>query len=571
MRSNTFGITFPEFLGSLENLQYLNLSNAGFWGAIPSTLGNLSSLEYLDLKYSWGLCVENIEWLKGLVSLKHLIMHGVDISLVGSDRIKTLNKLPSLTELDLCSYLLSGSIQPLNFLNLTSLAVVNLSFNKFNSKIPDWLVNISSLVSVDMSYAGFYERIPLGFKELPNLQLLNFSGNKILTASSYQLFKGKWEKIQVLDLSDNKIHGKLPVSFGNMTFLTHFDLLLNNVEGGIPGSIGKLCNLEFFRMSIDNLTGTLPELLEGTEHCLSKSPLPSLKYLDLSANQLVGKLPEWLSKLENLVKINLYNNSIHGPIPASFGESTKNLTELVLGQNKLNGTLPETIGHLSELSMLDVSSNHLSGTLNGTHFLNHGKLKHLFFSFNSFTLNVSSNWVPPFQVQDLGLGSCHLGPSFPVRLKTRKEVTFLDFSNASISGSIPSWLWDISLNLTSSNVSFNQLEGHLPSPLRVAPSADADFSSYLFEGPIPLLIGETELLNLSNNKFSGPIPKDIGDYPPPHLIFLSLSGNKIDGEIPASLGNLQYVQAIDLSDNNLTGSIPPNIGNLFLLNGTGPQ
>ncbi|MCI13886.1 LRR receptor-like serine/threonine-protein kinase FLS2-like, partial [Trifolium medium] len=42
---NTFKkIPIPKFFGSLVNLQYLNLSNAGFAGLIPPHLGNLSHL-----------------------------------------------------------------------------------------------------------------------------------------------------------------------------------------------------------------------------------------------------------------------------------------------------------------------------------------------------------------------------------------------------------------------------------------------------------------------------------------------------------------------------------------------
>ena len=44
-------IPIPKFFGSLKNLQYLNLSNCGFKGAIPPTLENLSNLQYLDLSF----------------------------------------------------------------------------------------------------------------------------------------------------------------------------------------------------------------------------------------------------------------------------------------------------------------------------------------------------------------------------------------------------------------------------------------------------------------------------------------------------------------------------------------
>ncbi|KAL0008807.1 hypothetical protein SO802_010309 [Lithocarpus litseifolius] len=374
---NTFnGIPIPIFFGSLENLQYLNLSNAGFSGTIPPNLGNLSSLEYLDVKLST-LTVDNLEWMAGLVSLKHLTMNEVDLSMVGSD---------------------SGPAQ-------------------WNST---WL------------------------GELPNLRTLNFAGNNNLTASCFQLFEGTWKKIEVLDLASNKLRGELPTSFGSMTSLTHVDLFANNVEGGIPSSI------------------------------------------------------DWLGQLKNLVQLDLEYNSLQGPIPTSLG-SLLHLTELGLGGNQLNGTLPESLGQLSELFYFDVSSNHLTGIVNESHFSKLTKLKFLHLSSNSFTLNFSSNWAPPFQIQYLDMGSCHLGPSFPTWLKSQEQVTYLDFSNASIS--------------------------------------DVDLSSNLFEGPISLPVVAIELLDLSNNRFSGPIPINMGAYMH-NQIFLSVSSSNITGNIPASLGEL---------------------------------
>jgi Leucine-rich repeat (LRR) protein len=41
---------FPEFLGSLKNLRYLNLSAIQFDGRISPQLGNLTKLQYLDLE-----------------------------------------------------------------------------------------------------------------------------------------------------------------------------------------------------------------------------------------------------------------------------------------------------------------------------------------------------------------------------------------------------------------------------------------------------------------------------------------------------------------------------------------
>ncbi|KAM6570710.1 hypothetical protein CsatB_018695 [Cannabis sativa] len=567
---NTFkGISVPKWFGSLKHLRYLNLSNAGFSGSFPSSIGNLSRLEYLDiecsyidlLEYSFGLYVDNLEWITGLVSLKHLVMNRVDLSMVGLDWIKILNNLPSLTELHMSSCNLIGPIPSISFVNSTSsLAVIVLSENSFiNSKLLDWLANISTLVTVDVSYAGLSGNIPLGFSQLPNMETLRLGWNHNLTANCSQFFEGRWESIQILDLAYNKLYGKIPASIGNMSSLTYLDLSYNNVQGGIPSSIGMLCNLESCDISNNNLSESLSNYLEGTHStCHTKGPLPSLKYLHLSNNELVGMLPEWLGQLRNLVELNLGYNLLHGPIPKSLW-SLQNLTDLKLDGNKLNGTLPNSLGQLSKLSTFDVSFNQLSGVITETHFLKLHKLKYVHLSSNYFTMAFNSNWTPPFQAKYLFLGSCRLGPSFPTWLRSQKEVNFLDLSNSSISGSIPDWLWEISSNLILLNVSFNQLKGHLPNPFNIALSI-VDLSSNQFEGPIPIPNGNTELLVLSNNKFSGPIPNDIGDSQP-NLRLLSLSTNQIDGPIPNSIGKMHSLGVIDLSNNKLVGKIPLTFGN----------
>lgn len=142
---NTFnGIPIPEFFGSLKNLQYLNLSHAGFSGRILPNLGNLSSLQFLDVSSNF-ISVDNLEWVTGMVSIEYLNMHEADLSMVGPDWIPKLNKLFFLTELHMSSCGLSGFMPSLTVVNFTSLSVVELDFNSFKSDIPNWLVNISSL------------------------------------------------------------------------------------------------------------------------------------------------------------------------------------------------------------------------------------------------------------------------------------------------------------------------------------------------------------------------------------------------------------------------------------------
>ncbi|XP_034695716.1 receptor-like protein EIX2 [Vitis riparia] len=532
-------IPIPRFFGSLKNLLYLNLSNAGFSGVIPSNLGNLSSLQHLDLssRYSNDLYVDNIEWMASLVSLKYLDMDSVDLALVGSQWVEVLNKLPALTELHLDRCNLIGSIPSPSFVNFTSLLLISISSNQFNFVFPEWLLNVSNLESIDISYNQLHGRIPLGLGEIPKLQYLDLSMNLNLRSSISQLLRKSWKKIEVLNLGYNKLHGS------------------------IPSSIGNFCNLKYLDLSLNNLKGSLPEIIKGIETCNSKSPLPNLRELYLDESQLMGKLPNWLGELQELRELHLSDNKFEGSIPTSLG-TLQQLEYMNLEGNELNGSLPYSIGQLSQLHFLDVSSNQLSGTLSEQHFWKLSKLEELNLNFNTFSLNVSSNWVPPFQVRALSMGSCHLGPSFPAWLQSQKNLQYLRFSNASISSSIPNWFWNISFNLLYVSLYFNQLQGQLPNSLNFSFGnlAYIDFSYNLFEGPIPFSIKGVYFLDLSHNKFSGVIPSNIGESLP-KLVFLSLSSNQITGTIPDSIGHITSLQVIDLSRNNLSGSIPSTINN----------
>ncbi|XP_054814922.1 receptor-like protein EIX1 [Prosopis cineraria] len=561
---NSFnGTATPQFLGSLDNLQYLNLSYAGFGGLIPSSLGNLSHLEVLDLKVRHDLSIDNFQWITGLISLEYLDMSGVNLSLV-KDWVDALNQLPSIFELHLSGCSLFGYDPSLVSLNFTSLAVMDLSFNNFNSKIPDWVQNVSSLQYLDMSESKLYGRIPLGLGEMPNLVSLDLSLNYNLTASCSKLFRKRWEKIEVINFRENKVLGKLPSSLGNMTSLSRLYLDSNAIEGGIPSSIGKLCNLNRFSLSRNNVTGNLPEILEGIETCPFTNPLHNLQYLVLSHNQLGGKIPHWLGQLEHMVGLDLSYNLFEGAIP-TLG-SLQNLNILQLRKNKLSGTLPESLGQLSALSGFDVSSNQLTGIVSEIHF---SKLTHLTFldlSFNSFIVNISSNWMPPFQVEVLIVSSCILGPSFPAWLQSQKEIKLLDLSNASIADSMPNWSWIGTPHFTFLSLSQNQFFGQIPESIgeKCDSLLTIDLSRNNFMGRIPSSLANCSNLNaldLSHNNLFGAIPNSLGQLQ--WLRLLHLSDNHLSGRLPSSFINLSYLQTLDLGNKELSDGIPSWIGDGF--------
>ncbi|RVW83679.1 LRR receptor-like serine/threonine-protein kinase ERECTA [Vitis vinifera] len=372
-------IPIPKFFGSLKSLQYLNLSNCGFRGAIPPTLGNLSNLQFLDLSsIESQLFVKNLEWMTNLVSLRHLKLNYVNLSMVGSHWMEVFSKLSFLTELHLQHCGLSRSISSLNSINFTSLTVISISGNSFRSKFPIWLLNISSLVYIDVSSNQLYGHISPGLGKLPNLQHLDLSWNEDLTGSFSEFLEeikncsseGPLPELGYLDLSWNQLVGRLPERLSQLEKLTYLDLSYNKLQGPIPASFGTFKNLNEMRLQWNELNGSLP-LSKLKTLWMGGNSGPSfptwlrsqkeVSYLYLSNASISGpSFPTWLRSQKQLLA-DLSNASISGTIPDSIGHIT--LLFIDFSRNNLTGSIPSTINNCSSLIVLDLGNNNLSGTI----------------------------------------------------------------------------------------------------------------------------------------------------------------------------------------------------------------
>ncbi|XP_055961743.1 receptor-like protein EIX2 [Mercurialis annua] len=509
--NNFKGVRIPQFLGSFKNLRYLNLSYASFTGLVPSNLGNLSNLEYLDLDgYSYnifgstGLYIRNPQWVSKLSFLKHLNMDLVQIYSTNGAWLNAVNMLPFLLELHLHECQLTDMLVVLPFVNFTSLSVLDVSKNSFNSSIPTWLLNLTNLTK--------------------------------------------------LDLSSNSFGGSFPIEFGDLTALEELNLELNGYIGGhLPSSLGKLCKLKNLNLGSNNLSGEITQLMDGFYDC----PSASLVSFSVNSNGFSGELPASLGNLRNLQYLDLAFNSFRGSIPSSFG-NLSSLRVLYLHANEMNGSIPESFGQLSLLVDLSLNGNPWQGVITETHLMNLSSLRTLMLSTNpdkSLVLNVSYGWVPPFRLKQVELLNCKVGPSFPMWLQVQSELDIVRLNYVGISDIIPEeWFAKLSSHLVALDLSKNYIKGKLPIELEFPKLDTLDLSSNGFEGLLPRWSTNVTQLYLHNNSFSGTISETIGELMP-RLRNLHASDNRLNGSIPSSICKLVDLQVLSLRNNDLHGEL----------------
>ncbi|KAI3808925.1 hypothetical protein L1987_24888 [Smallanthus sonchifolius] len=156
------GNPIPTYVGSLQNLTYLNLSESRFSGEVPSQLGDLSKLQVLSIQnlYSGDQYVQRVkslQWLSGLSLLRHLDMSGVQLG-DAFDWPQVTRTLLSSTLVELhSSYCGLPPITPsLTMVNLSSLSILDLSYNNFSTNsIPSWITGLQNLVSLNLAHCDF--------------------------------------------------------------------------------------------------------------------------------------------------------------------------------------------------------------------------------------------------------------------------------------------------------------------------------------------------------------------------------------------------------------------------------
>lgn len=250
--------------------------------------------------------------------------------------------------------------------------------------------------------------------------------------------------------------------------------------------------------------------------------------LTLDPADYVGTLTPLISKLTQLVTLDLSTNKFSGPIPPLY--SLTNLQTLVLRFNSFSGSVPPSLTALKSLETVDLSNNYLSGPLPNS-LSSLGSLRRLDLSYNKLTGSLPK--LPPNLIE-LAIKANYLsGWLYKASFQGLTQLEVVELSENSFSGTLEAWFFllpalqqvDLANNsftrvdiwkpgnsdLVAVDLGFNRIEGYLP----------ANFAAY------PLLSS----LSLRYNRFRGPIPWEYSKKESLKRLFLD--GNFLNGSPPA--------------------------------------
>ncbi|KAM0013998.1 putative protein kinase RLK-Pelle-LRR-IX family [Helianthus debilis subsp. tardiflorus] len=225
----------------------------------------------------------------------------------------------------------------------------------------------------------------------------------------------------------------------------------------------------------------------------------------------------------------------------------------------LKGSLPQTLNNLTQLQLLELQFNQLSGPLPSLTGLT--QLQNLIINNNNFTSIPNDFFDGMSSLQNVYLDyNAFDSWSIPHSLKIASNLHIFSATATNLTGKIPDFFGnDTFTGLVTLRLALNCLEGGLPNTfsgsLIQSLWLNGQQSLHRLNGSVGVLQNMTQLTEvwLHGNLFSGPLPQLWGLN---KLQSLSLSNNSLTGTVPHSLTGLQSLKVLNLSNNMFQGPMP---------------
>jgi hypothetical protein len=231
--------------------------------------------------------------------------------------------LTSLTSLLMDQNSLHGSLAS-EFGSMSNLNMLVLEYNQLTGTLPSALVMLSQLHEFKLGYNRLSGTIPTWFGQMQSLITLSLSNNTLGTGGAIEKNDG------------TPSSGKVK-------------------QSAFPTELGLLTNLQVLELGATGINGTLPTELFNLGN--------SLQAFDVSGNFVSGSIPTLVGNLSLMSTFRLSISLLHFAFTSYKHLVFVVIVQMVLDHNDLTGTIPTEFANCTDLITLDLSNNHLTGTM----------------------------------------------------------------------------------------------------------------------------------------------------------------------------------------------------------------